>query len=178
MQAHLEHLPSASRWIRGAIFSKVLDDGRARWVRRVQHRHSAVSTRQDPAIILCVILLLCGDVHLNPGPMTLDACQSADPELPQPTLTSAGFRGNTSANIMSDCNIGQMLTSPVQSRLIPTKPTQAISCLKQQQMKLFQTVNHARVLWDAKTKPKGIFGGHLNIHIIVSSPRLRNLNIY
>lgn len=35
-------------------------------------------------------------------------------------------------------------------------------------MKLFQTVNHANVLWDVKTKLKGIFGGHLNIRSIVS----------
>ena len=69
---------------------------------------------------------------------------------------------------MSDCNIGQMLITPVPSRSVPTNPTQATSFLKQQQMKLFQTVNHASVVWDAKTKPKGIFGGHLNILSIIS----------
>lgn len=33
---------------------------------------------------------------------------------------------------------------------------------------MFQTVNHAAVLWNPKTKPKAIFGGHLNIRSIVS----------
>lgn len=40
--------------------------------------------------------------------------------------------------------------------------------VKQQQTKLFQTVNHASVLWNPNTKPKGIFGGHLNIRSIIS----------
>ena len=34
---------------------------------------------------------------------------------------------------------------------------------KQRQFRFFQTVNHAKVIWDSKTKPKGIVGGHLNI---------------
>lgn len=29
-------------------------------------------------------------------------------------------------------------------------------------------MNHAKVIWDSKSKPKGIFGGHLNIHSILS----------
>ena len=48
--------------------------------------------------------------------------------------------------LISKCNIGQMLITPVLSRSIQTNPTQATSFLKQQQMKLFQTVNHASVL--------------------------------
>lgn len=28
---------------------------------------------------------------------------------------------------------------------------------------MFQTVNHAKVLWEQNAKPKGLFGGHLNI---------------
>ncbi len=39
---------------------------------------------------------------------------------------------------------------------------------KQKQFKLFQTVNHAIVIWDSKLKPKGILGGHLNIRSITS----------
>lgn len=39
---------------------------------------------------------------------------------------------------------------------------------KQQRYRLFQTVNHAKVLWDPKVKPKGVFGGHLNIRSAVS----------
>lgn len=39
---------------------------------------------------------------------------------------------------------------------------------KQQATKMFQTVNHAKVLWDPQVKPKGIFGGHLNIRSVLS----------
>lgn len=60
--------------------------------------------------------------------------------------------------------VGFLIHEPVVKGL----HTQATSFLKQQQMKLFQTFSHASVLWDAKTKPKGIFGGHLNIQSIIS----------
>ena len=39
---------------------------------------------------------------------------------------------------------------------------------KQKQHLFFQTVNHDKVLWDLKSKPKGILGGHLNIQSIIS----------
>ena len=39
---------------------------------------------------------------------------------------------------------------------------------KQRQFRFCQTVNHAKVIWDSKTKPKGIVGGHLNIQSIIS----------
>uniref|UniRef100_A0A3B3CCL8 Reverse transcriptase domain-containing protein n=1 Tax=Oryzias melastigma TaxID=30732 RepID=A0A3B3CCL8_ORYME len=39
---------------------------------------------------------------------------------------------------------------------------------KQKKIKLFQTVNHAKILWEPKAKPKGILGGHLNIRSVVS----------
>lgn len=39
---------------------------------------------------------------------------------------------------------------------------------KQQATKMFQIVNHAKVLWDPLIKPKGLFGGHLNIRSLVS----------
>lgn len=38
---------------------------------------------------------------------------------------------------------------------------------KQKHYLLFQTVNHARVLWDVKCKPKGILGGQLNIRSFI-----------
>ncbi|XP_048064764.1 taste receptor type 1 member 1-like [Megalobrama amblycephala] len=37
----------------------------------------------------------------------------------------------------------------------------------QKQKQHFQTVNHARVLWDVKRKPKGILGGQLNIRSLI-----------
>lgn len=35
--------------------------------------------------------------------------------------------------------------------------------LKQRQFKLFQTVNHAQIIWNSEAKPNGILGGHINI---------------
>lgn len=32
----------------------------------------------------------------------------------------------------------------------------------------FQSVNHAKIIWDLKSKPKGILGGHLNILSVIS----------
>jgi len=29
--------------------------------------------------------------------------------------------------------------------------------------RLFQTVNHARIIWNSESKPKGILGGHINL---------------
>lgn len=39
---------------------------------------------------------------------------------------------------------------------------------KQTVCKIFQTVNHAKLLWDPNVKSRGLFGGHLNIRSIVS----------
>lgn len=40
--------------------------------------------------------------------------------------------------------------------------------IKQRASYLFQTVNHAKVIWDPKLKPRGLFGGHLNARSVVS----------
>ncbi len=40
--------------------------------------------------------------------------------------------------------------------------------IKQRLSYLFQTVNHAKVVWDQKLKPRGLFGGHLNVRSVVS----------
>ncbi len=37
---------------------------------------------------------------------------------------------------------------------------------RQRLFKTFQTVNHAKVLWDPKLKPRGLFGGQFNIRSI------------
>ncbi len=39
----------------------------------------------------------------------------------------------------------------------------AYDCSKKHQNLFFQTVNHAKVIWDPTVKSRGIFGGHLNI---------------
>lgn len=38
---------------------------------------------------------------------------------------------------------------------------------KHEQNPIFQTVNHAKVIWDPKVNHKGIFGGHLNIRSLL-----------
>lgn len=38
---------------------------------------------------------------------------------------------------------------------------------KQHQNLFFQTVNHAKVIWDLTVKPRGVFGGHLNIRSLI-----------
>lgn len=40
---------------------------------------------------------------------------------------------------------------------------QSQAIIKQRQYLFFQTVNHAKIIWDPTVKPKGILGGHLNI---------------
>lgn len=40
------------------------------------------------------------------------------------------------------------------------------AALKQKELKIFQTVNHAQIIWNPQTKPKGILGGHINIRSI------------
>ena len=39
--------------------------------------------------------------------------------------------------------------------------------LNQRQSRLFQTVNHAQIIWNPDTKPRGILGGHINIRSIL-----------
>lgn len=44
----------------------------------------------------------------------------------------------------------------------------SIATIKQQKTRIFQTVNHANILWNLKLRLKGIFGGCLNIRSLVS----------
>ena len=39
---------------------------------------------------------------------------------------------------------------------------------KHRRTNFFQTLNHAKLIWDPQSKPKGLLGGHLNIRSIVS----------
>ncbi len=47
--------------------------------------------------------------------------------------------------------------------LAKVRSLQTQALIKQRQTLFFQTVNHAKVVWDPTVKPKGILGGHLNI---------------
>lgn len=47
---------------------------------------------------------------------------------------------------------------------------------KLRKLNFFKTVNNARVMWDPKTKPKGLLGGHLNIRsFIPKSDQIKHL---
>ena len=47
---------------------------------------------------------------------------------------------------------------------------------KQRQLRLFQTVNHAKIIWNSECKPKGILGGHINIRSILPKiDQIRNV---
>lgn len=49
-----------------------------------------------------------------------------------------------------------------------TRPEDNHAAQKQKQYLFFETVNHARVLWEPTCKPKGILGGQLNIRSLIS----------
>lgn len=57
------------------------------------------------------------------------------------------------------------ISGNVQPNPGPTTPFQIDNPAVQRQrlFRTFQTVNHAKVVWDPKIKPRGLFGGHLNI---------------
>lgn len=65
-------------------------------------------------------------------------------------------------NVLSGANKQQVLYENSK-----TKGTINHDAQKQKPFQLFQTVNHARVIWDSKLKSKGILGGHLNIRSII-----------
>ena len=39
--------------------------------------------------------------------------------------------------------------------------------LKQSWSRLFQTMNHAQIIWNSDTKPNGILGGHIHVRSIL-----------
>ncbi len=72
---------------------------------------------------------------------------------------------------MAEPGVGDMHTrgdgpTKPQRGKVGFKPTDCRAAYKQKQCHFFQTVNHTRVIWDSHLKPKGIFGGHLNIRSI------------
>ena len=132
------------------------------------------------------LLLLAGDVQLNPGPVTAGALQSPGavpvsaihsvlPVVSEHEPPESGF-SNYNLNLghgdlmnnLSFLDCGDLDRSTV----CPTKSADdsAARCnpaVKRQRLfKTFQTVNHAKVLWDPKLKPRGLFGGQFNIRSI------------
>lgn len=49
------------------------------------------------------------------------------------------------------------------------------STMKQKEHRFFQTVNHAKIVWNNKSKLRGILGGHLNIRSLM--PKLDQVHI-
>lgn len=188
------------------------------------------------AVLFCFLLLLSGDIQLNPGPLrnsapgqdvqlntaekTLvwhDHTRGTEPmdmlqmeslfaELQQPVSDSnlhpdeCGLRNQT-GELSKECLHQNAQLGPAEAGQpdLPTESELSRSCYhmetrrkyvgkwatsksctrndrsapghvegKQKQFRFFQTVNHAKVIWDTKTKPKGIVGGHLNIRSIIS----------
>ncbi len=171
--------------------------------------------------VLLILLLLSGDIQMNPGPSTnqhitepvsgstecnpswsvncgaeisgpsgcklgdvgclaklpLDILQDV-PMLERPelcnssVLDSESFGESKPSLICKQYNVlsGVKQTNKLQAPYENSKTKGAINhaAQKQKQFKLFQTVNHAIVIWDSKLKPKGILGGHLNIRSITS----------
>lgn len=168
-------------WCQYTLYANLLNDGRAcigsALPQRRGLRQTLVPTSRTwkYSILLCSFLLLCGDIHLNPGPGNHtdrgDAPKSAvlspvvEMSRNHPHEACMGKRGNDTNSALNNIS-GTMLTCLANARSANTATT--IAEIKQQNMKLFETVNHASVLWNSKTKPKGIFGGHLNIRSVVS----------
>lgn len=91
---------------------------------------------------LAFMLLLAGDIQLNPGPTT-------SVEIPSPD--QAAWNTQTKP------------TKPVGSpNILHLKLQQRRDCLS------IQTVNHAKILWNPCVKPTGLLGGHLNVRSIIS----------
>ncbi len=87
-----------------------------------------------------------------------------------PVLDSESFGESIPSLICKQYNVlsGVKQTNKLQALYENSKTKGAINHAAQKQFKLFQTVNHARVIWDSKLKPKGILRGHLNIQSIIS----------
>lgn len=124
------------------------------------------------------------DIQVNPGPMDLQqplqVAETALIHTPH-AFNTAQMLSGTIAGTNSARTRTSTLTNTLQQGNLPAlhalKPAnksgklnamQTIVVLKQSQMNLFQTVNHASVLWNPLKKPKGIFGGHINIRSVMS----------
>lgn len=177
------------------LYSTVLTNGHVEAARyRLKRGEGNKTPPRDRrfATMLCTILLLCGDIHLNPGPGNSMLPRDEQRQFPL-GLEHGQQRRNVTPGVLGQAteavqlsNGGLLDYGTAQGKadlqqvgnmngdmLISSSKSAQTCCrgmaeIKQQQIRLFQTVNHARVLWDPKLKPKGIFGGHLNIRSLVS----------
>lgn len=61
----------------------------------------------------------------------------------------------------------EAVSIPTEQNGAGQKPTTGAVVSKQSSQRIFSTVNHAKVKWDKNSKPKGIFGAHLNIRSLL-----------
>ena len=101
--------------------------------------------------VFLILILLSGDVQLNPGPTT---------HLPPANVTTNGLHEWQLRPGGTDIFAEATGTPYGVNGMIQ-------SARKQREFRFFQTVNHARVIWEPTSKPKGILGGHLNIQSIL-----------
>lgn len=55
------------------------------------------------------------------------------------------------------------ITTPNQTTCSVHSKILNVVITKNRKLNIFQTVNHSRIIWDPKLKPRGVLGGHLNI---------------
>ena len=112
---------------------------------------------------------LCPSVSGTPLVLVMGEHQLSKPDL---SLNRLNFntRHDVSSNNFSLLGCGDLDRSSV-SLIKPAADTTVCrnpAVRRQRLFKTFQTVNHAKVLWDPKLKLRGLFGGHFNIRSITA----------
>lgn len=121
-----------------------------------------------------------GPTRVQHSVQTIDNIRSHLPGLRcEPGVKQSDINGRSDAK-MNNGNDNQHKPSNA-GKTIPKHQRHAttnnIAAPRQKVSKIFQTVNHAKILWDQKLKPKGIFGGHLNIREALSK-KLNKFSYY
>jgi len=172
-----------------AIYSSVLRNGCAS-IDHFNHKKQRefISPARKVHSVLLLLLLLSGDVQLNPGPVvTRSASQvSGAGRSSAATVTRApeevGFCGipvpcipitgvDASAVVFDKlASTTAVITGKCQPENSAPNDVGYINPAVKKHIayQTFQTVNHAKVVWDPKRKPRGLLGAHLNIRSIIS----------
>ncbi len=142
---------------------------------------------------MLILLLLSGDVQLNPGPVnpatqlvsrvephlgaTLASCDKVSAwgfpvDLPSPSNSEVCLINNVHNSSVHDVSTllggDSTRSTKASATTLNVSTCRNPAVRKQSVCRIFQTVNHAKVLWDPNVKPRGLFGGHLNIRSIAS----------
>lgn len=106
--------------------------------RTVRHRWKRYQQNKHLYSYLVCMLLLAGDIHLNPGPTQVEVA-SPDQE-----------------------------ARNVQTKPVGSNNVLHVKLQQRRDFFSIQTVNHAKILWNPRAKPTGLMGGHLNVRSIIS----------